>query len=214
MRILIHGCYKREKYVYEHLIPSLKAQGVEDVRVWMDVSKEGNLKNALNSFRACSLLDGGTWHLQDDVIISSDFAKIATEHDKGLVCGFGNAEWEGGRITRTGLRPAKYMWFSFQCLRVPAWLAGAFYEWYYTKAVNDPEYAEFINLDGYDDFFFRKFIVAEYPELPVVNLNPNIVDHIDYLLGGTAIGLRKDGKPHRSAYWKDEKLIDDLKSIL
>jgi hypothetical protein len=31
MRILIHGCYKREKYVYEHLIPSLKAQGVEDV---------------------------------------------------------------------------------------------------------------------------------------------------------------------------------------
>ena len=26
--------------------------------------------------------------------------------------------------------------------------------------------------------------------------------------------LRKDGKPHRSAYWKDEKLIEDLKSIL
>lgn len=214
MRILVHGCLKREKYIFEHLIPSLKAQGLDDVRVWMDIAHDGNLKSTLNSFRACGMLDGGTWHLQDDVIISSDFAEIAREYDDGLVCGFANAEWEGDRITRTGKRPVSHMWFSFQCLRVPNWLAGEFYEWYYTKAVNDPEFAQYINLDGYDDYFFRKFVTKEHPELESYNLNPNMVDHIDYLLGGTAIGIRKDGKPHRSAYWKDEKLIEDLKSIL
>lgn len=54
MNILIHACLKRNWYVYEHLIPSLLAQGIkeDEIHVWMDIGGEGNLMSCIHSFYA------------------------------------------------------------------------------------------------------------------------------------------------------------------
>ena len=70
MRIMIHAVPRRMRYVNEVLIPQLEAQGFEDVRVWLDANGRGNLRSCVESFASLPE-EGGTWHLQDDVLPSS-----------------------------------------------------------------------------------------------------------------------------------------------
>lgn len=42
------------------------------------------------------------------------------------------------------------------------------------------------------------------PNLTAINIFPCIVDHIDYLMGGTVINKQRKGK--RPAYWRSEDL--------
>ena len=72
MKYMIHACPPRMWYVEEFLIPSMKAQGIKDeeITVWNDEKMEGNLPAFLASMKACAKEPGGTWHIQDDVIIS------------------------------------------------------------------------------------------------------------------------------------------------
>ncbi len=213
MNILIHACLKRNWYVYKHLIPSLLAQGIkeDEIHVWMDIARDGNLKSFLNSCHACGIRPGGTWHLQDDVIISRRFAEMARECDDGLVCGFCNEDF-GPFISTVGMQPSIFMWNSFQCIRIPNRLAEEFYIWFYNHAVNKPEYRDKIRENKYDDWFWQQFINEKHGEdLKVFNMKPNIVDHIDYLIGGSSINSGRTKPMYRAAYWEDEDLVEALK---
>ena len=92
---LIHCSNQRFWYVKEYLIPSMLMQGIsaQNIFVYKDTNQIGNLRAFVDSCNRASHkcqsrnIDG-LWHLQDDVIISNDFAKKTQLYDNGIVCGF------------------------------------------------------------------------------------------------------------------------------
>ena len=110
---LIHAYPKRMWYVEEFLVPSMKKQGIpeENIRIYNDTKREGNLRACMNAFASCEG-DGGTWHLQDDVCICQDFKQRTEILDFGMVCGFSTERYDGPG--KEGAVPIGKMWFSFQ----------------------------------------------------------------------------------------------------
>ena len=92
---LIHATHERINYVRRHLIPSMLRQGIksQDITLYVDNKKEGLLKALITSSK--TVKGSGTWHLQDDVIISSDFKDKTEQYDQGIVCGFCNSYSKG-----------------------------------------------------------------------------------------------------------------------
>lgn len=208
---MIHVCPERKWYVDEFLIPSMIEQGISDsdIDVWYDAERKGNLASCMESFAACGERDGGTWHLQDDVIISHDFAEKTEIFDKGIVCGFVN-EIFGPNPTMSGDNiPAPFMFNSFQCIRIPNRLAGECAEWVRTEAANDPQCQSWISSGKCDDSLWVEFIAQRHPDIRVTNLRPCIVDHIDFLLGGSVINKWR-GYYARATWWDDEDLVAEL----
>lgn len=215
MHYMIHACPQRMWYVNDFLIPSMKAQGIpeEEITVWNDTEGKGNLFSCMESFAACGEQEGGTWHIQDDVIISRDFAEKTREFDDGIVCGFGCNNF-GLFLQEQGLKPIIFIWYSFQCIRIPNAIAKEFTEWFWNDAVNRTQYASQVVDRKHDDWFFREFILEKHRDMKVMNLVPNLVDHIDYLIGGTLINKQRNLQINRSAFFPDQDLVDELEKRL
>lgn len=214
MRYMIHSAPSRQWYVDDFLIPSMIEQGInkKEIIVRCDTEGKGNLFSCMDSFLWCGQhTDNGTWHLQDDIIISRDFAEKTKEYNNGIVCGFVVKEW-GPDWTKDGVWPVKDMWYSFQCIHIPDKLAGECAVWFYSDASKrtDPKYYNRVSRRKHDDDFFQFFLLERHPELQVRNLAPNIVDHIDYMIGGTLINSGRSRQINRTAYWKDENIIREL----
>ena len=211
-KYMIHTCYKRRWYVNEFLLPSMLAQGIpeRDIFVWLDWTGAGNLISCMDSFRACGLVPGGTWHLQDDVMISRRFAELTAEHDEGVVCGFANVDF-GPFMQERGKQPEPFMWNSFQCIRIPNELAHECAGWFYTDAINrQGEYQRYVIEKKYDDTFWRDFMDERHPDMSVYNLAPNVVDHVDYIIGGSVINTGRMKEQYRAEFWEDEDLTEEL----
>ena len=210
MRYMIHACPQRMWYVNDYLIPSMKAQGIADnqIIVWNDTEGKGNLFSCLASFKECGTHHGSTWHIQDDVIISRNFAEQTQANTEGIVCGFACKNF-GPSMQQKGRVPISFMWYSFQCQLIPNEIAGEFVEWFNTVK-REYKYQGRIVDGRHDDWFFREFMAARHPDAWVVNLAPNIVDHIDYLIGGTIINHARNIKVNRAEYFPDTDLVDEL----
>lgn len=211
-KYLIHAVPDRMWYVMDYLVPSMVGQGIseKDIRVYNDENEEGNLM----AFRK-SLADlpemGGTWHLQDDVLISSKFKEVTDCYDRGIVCGFCSSYSDP---TLHGKVEPCNMWYSFPCIRIPNRIAWEFLKWLDTDALSDPTYAKYINGNKYDDTLFREFIRIVHGGTKVINLKPNIVEHIDYLIGGSISNPHRSNGTARSVLWTEPKLVDALKKSL
>lgn len=208
MRVLIHACPKRMWYVEEFLIPSL--QGAE-VEVWNDTEKKGNLIACMESF-AARTGDGGTWHIQDDVIVCRDFVKRCEEFDSGVVYGFTCGQF-GDDPQQTGFVYAPDAWHSFQCIRIPDAWARECAEWFFSgewKNSPEPELFALRDINQGDDSFFREFIQARHGKELMYNAKPNLADHVDWIIGGSILSPWR-GFLARAFYWDDEDLITDLK---
>ena len=217
MHFMIHACPSREWYVKDFLIPSMTAQGIprDDIEVWMDRDGDGCLFSCMKSFAECGKQDPneGTWHLQDDVLICRDFAKRCAEHDEGLVSGFGSEKF-GPTMSTAEKVPAIFIWFSFQCTRIPNWLAGECADWFFNDAIYRDSYREMVESRKCDDSFFYDYITeAHVDDLWGYNMKPCLVEHVDRLIGGSAVN---QWRPYwaRAAYWDDESLIEELKREL
>ena len=207
-KYVIHACPQRMWYVDEFLVPSLQEQGIagEDIIVGCDTSKEGCLENCMRLF-ANSTSPGGSWHLQDDVIICRDF-KERTDRLGGMVCGFG---WTNDtHINQVGLVKHYEMWWSFPCMRIPNKVARECAAWYYTEAKYQQRYAEWVREKKYDDSFFREFLRIFYPYAEVLTVKPSLVDHIDFLIGGTTVENQRTEEVHRARFFDDLNLVDEL----
>lgn len=215
MRYMIHACPQRLWYVEEFLIPSMLAQGIpkEEIVLWNDTEGKGNLFSCMESFRDCGRLAGGTWHLQDDVILSRRFAEKTRENDDGIVCGFGCNHF-GPSMQERGRVPMPFMWYSFQCIRIPNETAGECAEWFFTDAMHRTRYAVQVADRRHDDWFFREFMMERHQDIWVNNLTPNLADHIDYLIGGTLINPLRRIQINRAAFWEDEALVEELEERL
>lgn len=210
-KYLIHTCSKRKWYVDEFLVPSMIKQGIEceNISVYNDGAKEGCLKSFISSSEMIKTTVCGTWHLQDDIIISSWFKRITEEFDKGVVCGFCSYYSEEVPF---GIRPMKDIWYSFPCIRIPNMVLRGFIKWLKSPATQN-KYRVYIEQNKFVDMLFRLYIMSAYPDKTVHNLCPNIVDNVDYLLGGSTINYIRDKQPV-SLYFSEQNLIEELKHSL
>lgn len=198
----------------EFLIPSMTKQGIaeNDISVHLDDSYLGCLFAAMENFTECGRKGISAWHLQDDVAISRDFAEKTVKHDDGIVFGFWhlyNGDWD----LKSGKTPVEEMGYSFPCIRIPAEIAGEFAEWFYSDARIREKYQRWVEAKKYVDSFFRDFMMECHPEQYIYNLKPSIVEHVDWLIGGSMVNKWRS-EICRAAYWEDESLIDELKEQL
>lgn len=218
MRYMIHSVPSRQWYVDHYLIPSMIGQGIskDDIVVWCDTDKKGNLQSCMESFKFCGdNPTDGTWHLQDDIIISKKFAYTTKEYNYGIVTGFVVKDW-GPDWTKTGNQKVNQLWYSFQCIRIPDPIAGECAKWFFTdvRFRRDEKYVRRIQSKKHDDDFFLFFLQEKYPNKEIINLRPNIVDHVDYLIGGSLINTAREKTIYRAAYWEDEILVEQLENRL
>lgn len=215
---MIHTCKKRRWYVDRYLIPSMHEQGINDadIFIWEDKKGNGCLASFMESMKwvgdtQCFL--NGIWHLQDDIVLAKDFAEKTRQNDHGIVCGFCNEKFDGGNVNLIGIVPVSYTWFSFPCIRIPNTYARECAEWFYEDVVPNNRHGEFTAEGKHDDALFRLFLVERHPNEVTNNLLINIVDHVDYLIGGSLVNKQRDGI--RRAYrFEDKEVVDHLKERL
>lgn len=215
MRFMIHTYPKRLWYVEGYLIPSMVKQGISkaDIEIWNDTAGVGNLESCMQCFLSMPNNDDGTWHLQDDVAISKTFAERTSGYGNHIVCGFCNDAFDGVAVKYPGLVPIDYGWFSFQCNRIPNRFARQCAEWFYNEVVPKGLYPEFTKDGKCDDTIWYKFACKHLCGQLVYNVNPNLVDHVDYLLGGSIINKERTGV-RRAYYWDEDDTIEALKTWL
>lgn len=208
MKYLIHTYPKRLWYVEQYIIPSMLNQGImrENIGIYNDDKGEGNLKACMNAFASVDDNEESTWHLQDDICICKDFKERTELYSNGLIAGFSSERYDGpGRI---GPVKASGMWFSFPCILIPNQYARHCSEWVLTQIIGNPVYAMYWMDGKNDDWAFRLFIKAFHKDEPALNLAPNLVDHVDYLIGGGSGGKRKEQV--RAQYFKDIDVVKEL----
>lgn len=213
MKIMIHACPARLWYVNEHLIPLLRAQGLEDITLWLDSERRGNLRACAESF-ASLRGEGDTWHLQDDVLPCRDFARraAALEGTPGLICGFVN-EHGGPDARLCGAVSVPAMWFSFPCIRIPDEISRTFAGWLDGEGRRYSKIRQLLASGKGDDAAFRIFMETEHEDAAVLNLTPCLVQHVDYLLGGSQCSPWR-GFYTPAAYWEDADAERELKESL
>lgn len=208
---LIHTFPSRLWYVEGYLIPSMKAQGITDeqIIVYNDKNRDGELISFLKSLEATK--DKDIWHIQDDVIISSKFKEVTETHNEGIVCGFCNSYSTG----QSGTVLVWDMWYSMPCIRIPSSIAQHFLTWMRSPEVNK-KYQNYFRDNKHDDIFLQFFLRENYATMRVENIAPNIVNHIDYLIGGSLINKdRPKTIPETmSSYWEEPQLLDDIANRL
>lgn len=210
-KYMIHATPKRMWYVEEYLVPSMINQGIgkDDIVIYNDDKGLGNLNAFIDSVKG---LKHDIWHLQDDIIISSDFKEQTTKHDTGIVCGFCSRY---SSEKPCGIVIPDDMWYSFPCIRIPIKVSDAFVEWI-NKNVKEKKNEKVFNwiiANKYDDSLFMEFLEEEYPLMAILNLNPNIVNHIDYLIGGGIVNPNRREKAD-SIHWREPELVAMLEASL
>ena len=209
----IHTCSKRRWYVDEFLLPSLVLQGIkeEEILIFEDRDQEGNLEATLKSFEILPNASG-TWHLQDDVVVSRNFAEFTSKNrpEKEILCGFCTKRYQKEGIKNIGKVKPKDMWMSFPCIYIPNHLAHKFVKWVRELAWKNETYKKWIDTGKYDDTLFKVFVTLKYDEnYPVTNLKPHLVDHVDFLLGGSLVSPTREVET-RAEYFEDGDLVDEL----
>lgn len=67
--------------------------------------------------------------------------------------------------------------------------------------------------NNYDDFFFINYLADRRRDIYTFNIKPNLVDHIDYLIGGTS-GVKERDKIVTGFWFEDKEAIAKLKMKL
>lgn len=187
-------------------------QGIknEDILLFIDTDSIGCLQSCITVFSNAPNRDmnDGIWYLQDDVVICGDFKELTERYDKGLVCGY-CYDLDLKKNVVGEVTPRDY-WYSFPCIRIPNKIARDFVDWFYTDAVNNREYSIWIKSKKYDDSMFDIYMKDYYPDYVGLNLKPNLVDHIDYLIGGSIINSTRDQKETHAVYFECSQLVDKL----
>ena len=209
-KYMIHAVPKRMWYVKEYLLPSLENQGIScyDVSVYCDDKNEGNLRAFTNSLRQ---VQEDTWHLQDDVLIGSYFAKVTSVTKSGVICGFCSSY---SKDAPSGTVTPKDMWYSFPCIRIPLDIGKEFLEWLEGEALQNSTYKAWIEANKFDDSLFMEFMKHKRPQEKILNLNPNLVEHVDYLIGGSLLNKIRDYKKAQSIYFNEPGLVEELREEL
>ena len=84
-----------------------------------------------------------------------------------------------------------------------------FYGWFIQRVIVEGKYADKVKKRKYDDFMFWQFMKESHKNAVCLNIYPNIAQHVDYLIGGTAINHHH--KPiNRAVHWIEDDLEEQL----
>lgn len=213
-KYLIHACKPRMWYVDGFLIPSMTAQGVArgDISVWVDKDNVGCLESCFRAFESVPDDADGTWHLQDDVVISRRFRELTERYNTGIVCGHAWYKHKD-RINAVGSVQPERMWFSFQCIRIPNYVARGCARYYRETILTEAQFEPWRKARRYDDTVFDLYVRNKGVREQITNLVPNLVAHIDYLIGGTVANERRI-EPGEEPYFDESETIENLKRWL
>ena len=215
MKFIVRSCNKRLWYVKQFLIPDLIENGIseDDIIHINDDNQEGCLSNWLRACRTqLEECDGGAWHLQDDVLIASNFSEVAGSVPTDIVCnGFVTKDFNPKEIYDIGIVPVQKYWCSFPCIYVPDVLIAEFLDWYHQKIVVEGKYRKYVEMRRYDDRFFWQLMKERHKDDNCLNIVPNMVEHVDNLLGGSVANNDIAKRKAKSFYWvepdKEKELI-------
>ena len=212
-KYLIHTMPKRMWYVCGYLIPSMVSQGIDrdDIKIFNDVHHLGCLHACMRVFSELPD-EGQTWHLQDDVIISKDFKQVTETSFETIACGFASDLYD--KEAPSGIVNTENMWFSFQCILIPNKWAKECAEWCKRYIIGNPVYREYWEKGLNDDWVFKQYVKTFHKDCSIMNIAPNIVDHIDYIIGGSVASDYQRKSVFRSKYWKDKELVAELERRL
>lgn len=219
MKYIIHTCDDRFWYVTHYLVKDMISQGIsiKDIIFMNDNDHIGNLAMWLYSCEWISKNlnpNEGCVHLQDDVLICHDFYERTKDmNGDNIQCGFVCENFNPSLVEYTGVQDVSHMWLSFQCIYIPNKYMGEFLGWFNEVVVKGGKWYNYYSSNKYDDFFFNKFIRQRHKEIKTINLIPNLVEHIDYIIGGSTINNHKS-KYNRSAYFNDTELVKELERKL
>lgn len=197
---VIHTSPKRIKFVNEYMVPCFKRYGIQDIIVWNDEQMIGQLNawtdcarwivSEKNEYR-------GTWHLEDDVVPCKNF-KTLSEQLSGksiVVQGFITDNKFFGFKGETGILPFQYLPYGMQCIYIPnLYLKGFidFVDTFVKTGMYRKKQYECGTL--YSDAVFRTFMKRYYKDTLINNLDDCMVEHVDYLIGGSSVRKQKDTK--------------------
>lgn len=208
MKVMIHATPSRMWYVDGYLAPSLRAQGIEP-RIFVDEHYKGNLRACLESFSLCDGTgDEGTWHLQDDVIICRNFAERAAAEDYGVANAF-CSRYSDDKLDHTGTVYPPDLWTGFPCVRIPDEMARDYVRWVKSDELKPPQAEMLIHCNRGDDFIFHKYFEIKHGHETARNIAPNLVDHVDWLIGGSLVS---EWREHivRAEFWEEPELVSEL----
>ena len=213
-KYMIHSCDKRLWYVRDFLIPSMLRQGISrnDIILWNDASYTGNFRSFKNSmsFIANNLNpDDATWHIQDDVFLSEKFRWVCENVYDGVAYGFWSDCGADEGKDNPGWVTVDKSWTAFPCVRIPNSYAQEFLDWYKQNCGSMAVYA-FAKTNRGDDIVFNFFLQDMHHDEQIYNIYPNIVEHIDYLLGGSTV-YKERTSPVKSEYWYEGERTELLK---
>ena len=208
-KYMIHCAPPRRWFVDGYLYPSLLEQGIaeDDIIIYEDTQQLGNLFAFLDSTKHLPE-SGSTWHLQDDVIPSDRFREY-TESLGGdiITCGF-CCELDKGNPS--GEVFPFQMWYSFPCISIPNRLVHEFFDWFNEVGYFKQMHQDTIRYKKGDDEIFRDFIRSVHWEDKVLNVEPNLVEHVDFLIGGSLANYDRIKKWYRSIKWEDNGEVSRL----
>lgn len=211
---LIHAVPRRKWYVDEYLIPSMLKQGIKryNIIVYVDIKNLGNRKAFIDSLRCIDKLSDkwGTWHLQDDIIIAPDFKEKTERYNTGIVNAFCSNLYDDKDFV--GYVDKIRLWKGFQCVRLPNKLISDSMKWGEKYIVGNPVYRAYWENGANDDWIFRQYLKSSDMKESVLNLAPNLVQHIDYLLGGSMVCNRANRL--YSQYWEYDDLTKEIEKNL
>ena len=216
MQIMIHTCINRLWYVNEYLVKSLREQAFtkDEIKIYLDKNSKGNLKAFMDSISQLPD-EGHTWHLQDDVIICRDFRERALQYDDfdGIVAGFMSVyDVDDKKYYNIPNDDMRNLGWTFPCIKIPNSVAKLCLEMY--NIVNGDATLEYWKqLNKGDDAVFKLYLEKYQPKIMHINVVPNLVDHIDYMLGGSTVNKSRAGTC-RALYFEDLDLVKKLESEL
>ena len=207
MKFMIHSCNSRVEYVKNVLIPSMMGQGIEKEKIFLfnDDLEEGCLKAWVHSLTTLEHDREGYWHLQDDVEISKDFYNRITNLGdvEFIVNGFVCRAHNPTNYYKIGFQNPKEWWASLQCVYIPPKYVHAFLNWFLLDVVKRGKFNNYYKKNRHADFFFYRSVIEQFPNDNMLNITPCLVNHIDYMLGGSVITPEK--KYLREAYYWHKK---------
>ena len=219
---MIHTCEKRLWYVRGFLLPSMTKQGIQQnhILIYRDRNGIGNLRAWVDSCNRLSCQSANAsiknvWHLQDDVVISKDFKRITEEYEKndivcGFTCGYDNDPQPGEFKVRD-----RKVWYSFPCIEISTDITSAFARWANNNLWQSNYFREAVKRNNCDDLIFREWLYDNCGDMDNINLNPNIVNHIDKWLGGSICNRQRDpDKDTMAIFWNDQGELSSLKTEL
>lgn len=213
--IMIHSCNPRLWYVKNFLIPALKAQGFtdSDIVLFNDDKMCGNLNSFLNScIYVAEHFDrsDGIWHLQDDVMLCSDFADRLKLYPRKIVCnGFVSKMCSRGELEYVDYQDVKKYWMSFPCVYIPNRHIHGFLDWFHAKCIVAGAWSKAVSENKYDDFFFWTYMKERHSNEPIYNIKPSLVQHIDYMLSGSVTNKHRHAKA-LAYYWPEKETEKEL----